>query len=553
MLVWVGCSALGAAWGEGPQPPQLTRLEVNGRAVPVESSAKGASSAVRIPSGRVTVQFGPGPGGAGAARRFRYKLEGEGRDDGWCEWSPVMRLVVVFFDAQNDWLAESPFLVTGESPGWSGDLNTSPLLARREIVTVPERAARFSVMLSSAGPPAAVGTVAIGALTVSKTGADKAESKPVLELAFPPEDAEAPAAAGPRGWIRSGTRPSMAQLLRCEDAPAGRVIAIIDEDAKNHAEWQSVRLPVGAGAGAALQIDWRSCFSIGYAEASTVVYDRLQPGHYVLRINEVSLAGRPTDVETSVSLTVNAPFWQKAWFLVLCGMVIAALVLGTSRYFEWRRTQREITRLRQQHALETERARIARDIHDDLGATLTHISMLSQPAAPESSSFMELADNLARINHAAHVMTQAMDEIVWAVNPRNDRLDHLVTFFDAYAQEFLAAAGIEFRCDFPEPVLERPVSAPARHNLFLAFKEALANAARHAACRTVNVGMTVSADNLSLSLTDDGKGFAETSEVCTGNGLANMRRRLEELGGRCTVESLPSRGTKIVFELPLEG
>lgn len=549
------CCALGIVWAEGQTVPRLIKLEVVGRNIPVEVSAEGKPAAVTIPSGRVWLRFGPDARGKGSSvRRFRYKLEGEGRDDGWCEWSPVMRLVVVFFDAQNDWLAETPFLVTGESPGWSGDLNTSPLLARREIVTVPERAALFSVMLSSAGPPAAVGTVAIGALTVSKTGADKAESKPVLELAFPPEDAEAPAAAGPRGWIRSGTRPSMAQLLRCEDAPASRVIAIIDEDAKNHAEWQSVRLPVGAGAGAALQIDWRSCFSIGYAEASTVVYDRLQPGHYVLRINEVSLAGRPTDVEMSVSLTVNAPFWQKAWFLVLCGMAVTALVLGSLRYVEWRRTRLEIARMRQQHALETERARIARDIHDDLGATLTHISMLSQPVTPDTTTFDELSENLDRINRAAREMTQAMDEIVWAVNPQNDRLDHLVSFFDSYAQEFLSSAGIDFRCDYPEPVPERTISAPVRHNLFLVFKEALANAARHAACRTVKVVMTVSADALTLSLADDGKGFAEPPPGArVGNGLANMRRRLEALGGRCSVESATGRGTKIVFELPLEG
>jgi signal transduction histidine kinase len=373
-----------------------------------------------------------------------------------------------------------------------------------------------------------------------------------LELTFPPEDVDALPPAVPAGWVRSGVHPSMAQVLRCEGAPCGRVIAIIDEDSKSYAEWQSTRRPVGVKAGEVLQIDWLQSYSIGRAETSTAVYSGLQPGPYVFRISEVSLSGQPTGAETSVSLLVNAPFWQKAWFLVLCGMAVAALVLGTSRYFEWRRTQFEIARLRQQHALATERARIARDIHDDLGATLTHISMLSQPAAPESSSFTELADNLKRINHAAHVMTQAMDEIVWAANPRNDRLDHLVTFFDAYAQEFLTAAGIEFRCDFPEPVPGRPVSAPARHNLFLAFKEALANAARHAACRTVKVGMTVSADVLTLSLADDGKGFAEPSGAPAGNGLANMRRRLEELGGRCTVESAAGCGTQIVFELPLE-
>jgi hypothetical protein len=138
MSALLGCSALAAAGAAESSPPQLREVEVDGRAVPGALAQDGRPAAIGIPSGRVTLRFGAGERGSASARRCRYKLEG--RDDGWRETTAPMRLVVVLYDAQNDFLAEAPFLVTGESPGWSGSARASPLMARRETVTVPERA-----------------------------------------------------------------------------------------------------------------------------------------------------------------------------------------------------------------------------------------------------------------------------------------------------------------------------------------------------------------------------------------------------------------------------
>ena len=540
-----------AVLAHGQSSPCIKKLEVDGHNVPVEVSAKGTLLPVGITSGALTIQFAPAEGEKNGLRRFRYKLDGFDKE--WREEESTMRLLVVFFDNENNFLTERPFIVSGESRKWSGTAGNSPFMTRHETVSVPEHATKFKIIITSAGSPSSVGTLAVEYLTVSKVGANSDRSKPIFALSFPAMDAAESEPKAPSGWTRSGRRSNMAQILYSEVAPAGRVLAIVDDDPGGHAEWHSPRQPVGVNPGEKLLIEWRQCFSISLVPAKAATYDHLSPGQYTFRLREYTLAGQRVGTELMQPLTVYPPLWQRTWAFVVYGMFTAGLLFGFVRYFYLRRIRREIAILRQQQVLEAERTRIARDIHDDLGASLTHISMLSQSATPDTATFDDLAENMKQINRATRGMTQSMDEIVWAVNPQNDRLDHLVIFFDSYAQEFLASSGIEFRCDYPMPVPEHPVTAPVRHNLFMAFKEALSNAVKHAGCRTVHVRITISPDTLTLSLTDDGAGFVEPSSGRIGNGLLNMRRRIEDLGGRFSLESSPGKGTKVVFEVPLEG
>jgi len=547
--------ALGLAWAEGQALPRLIRLEVDGRNVPVQVSAEGKPAPITIPSGRVRLRFGPDARDESSVRRFRYRMEGY--DDDWHEATEPMRLVVVFYDGRGDWIAEEPFPVKGESVGWSGDLNTSPLVARREIVTVPERAVQFSIMLSSAGPPAAVGTVAVGVLTVSKTGTGHAEAKPVLTLTFPSKDAEALATAGPSGWIRSGTRPSMAHLLRCENAPSGSVIAIIDKDAKNHAEWQSLRLPVGVGAGASLQVEWSHCYSIGLAEASTPVdYDCLQPGRYVFRMSEVSLAGQPANGGASQLLIVTPPFWQKSWFLVLCGMAAAALVFGAARYVFWRRTRREIVAMRQQQALDQERMRIARDLHDEIGANLTHISILGTIASREGVAVSEMRLKCLEVAEVARETIRACSEIVWSVNPLNDTLASVIRHLTRYAQEYLQSAGITSAFDTEQPDADVRLNPKVRHELLMTLKEALQNVVKHSKASEVRFSFVLKNDMLAVRIVDDGQGFdvvaCSGSGGFNGNGIRNMTERARGIAGNLMIESCLGKGTTVCVTVPVK-
>ncbi len=557
MASLMSCFTLGTVWAGGEDLPRLIGLEVDGHKVPVAASAEGKSAAITIPSGRAALRFGPDARDKGSSvRRYRYRLEGH--DDDWREATEPMRLVVVFYDGRGDWVAEAPFPVKGESPGWSGSASTSPLVARSEVVRVPERAVSFSVLLTSAGPPEAVGTLAVGALKVWKAGAAKIGSKPVLELAFASSDADAHTQAAPDGWRRTGTRPTMAQIVASETAAGGGLLAVIDEDNKSHAEWQSARLPIGGAAAGALQVEWRQCFSIGIAETLTpVVYGRLQPGRYIFRMNEMTLAGQPTDVESSRVLIVDPPFWQKAWFLVLCGMTVAALVFGSIRYVEWRRTQREIATMRQQQALDQERMRIARDLHDEIGANLTHISILGTIASREGVAVSEMRIKCLEVAEVARETIRACSEIVWSVNPLNDTLVSVIRHLTLYAQEYLQSAGI-IACAIETELSGADVrlNPKVRHELLMTFKEALQNVVKHSKAAEVRLSFALKNDMFCVRIVDDGQGFdaaaCSVSEGFHGNGIRNMTERIRGIAGNLVIESCVGKGTTVCVSIPVK-
>lgn len=282
-------------------------------------------------------------------------------------------------------------------------------------------------------------------------------------------------------------------------------------------------------------------------------YAQVPPGHYHFQVLACNSDGVWNESGATLELTAEPYWWETAWFrvagpLAAAGLLSAAILLG------WRRRhRRQIERLEMQQATERERARIARDIHDDLGATLTQIVMLSDSIGTAGPSHEH---SLGKIHQVALAMTLTMDEIVWAVNPRHDRFDQLAMYLDAYAQEYLDTSGLPSCVDFPGSLPHRPVPAQVRHDLFLAFKEALNNLVRHAGARRVWICLTVKSGGFSLSVEDDGVGFSVDASAApradAGNGLANMRARLTAVGGHCSVDSAPGRGTRVVFELPWE-
>jgi signal transduction histidine kinase len=226
-----------------------------------------------------------------------------------------------------------------------------------------------------------------------------------------------------------------------------------------------------------------------------------------------------------------------------------------------RRTRRKLERLERQRAIERDRARISKDIHDDLGASLTRITLLSQSARGDLENPEQAAVDLDRIYGTARELTRAMDEIVWAVNPRHDTLDSLASYLGRFAQEFLGAANISCRLDVPVQLPAWPMTSEVRHNLFLACKEALHNVVKHASASEVRVSLAFEASAFSLTIQDNGCGFdmnkpsagrsSDPDRLSAGNGLANMRRRLEEIRGRFQIESAPGKGTKAVFAVPV--
>ena len=309
-----------------------------------------------------------------------------------------------------------------------------------------------------------------------------------------------------------------------------------------------------------------SGFDTKWVEAGPLhraTYPRLRAGDYEFRVIACNNAGVWNQTAATLALTVSPFFWETWWFKIGGGLV-TVLLAGSSVFLVLRRRYREkVRRLEARRALEQERARIARDIHDDLGASLTRISLLSQPTRGEAEDAETAAESLAQIHSTARDLTHAMGEVVWAVNPEHDTFDSLANYISHYAQSFLRLAGIRCRLELPMQLPQQPLSAEVRHNLFLAFKEALNNVVKHAGASEVRISLTPGRSGFELLVADNGKGFSyrandaralgqDASRPTLGNGLTNMRNRLHEIGGDCELQSEPGAGTKIRFRVTLK-
>jgi signal transduction histidine kinase len=157
---------------------------------------------------------------------------------------------------------------------------------------------------------------------------------------------------------------------------------------------------------------------------------------------------------------------------------------------------------------------------------------------------------VGEISARARSLTRAMDEVVWAINPRNDTLEGFLTYLDKFSQDYLARAEVRCRWNVPVEVPELPLSADMRHSLYLACKEALHNVVKHAGASEVSIRLDLAEGGFTLAIEDDGRGFAAALLPARGNGLSNMRQRLKELNGVCRVETVPGGGTRVLFSLP---
>jgi signal transduction histidine kinase len=233
----------------------------------------------------------------------------------------------------------------------------------------------------------------------------------------------------------------------------------------------------------------------------------------------------------------------------LAGLSAAGLMALGIRKLERRRTAKRIERLKRERALERERARISRDLHDEMGVGLTEIGLLGDLAAlPESGTSGELA---AEISQRARGLVGSLDEIVWAINPANDTSLALGDYFSRYAQNLLQRAGIRCRLDVENRSLDAPIDAEGRHNLFLAFKEALNNVINHAGASEVHIRIAEDGGVLTVRVDDDGCGLVNPSSEGSPDGLRGMRERLDAIGGTCEILSMSGEGTSVTFSLPV--
>jgi len=279
-------------------------------------------------------------------------------------------------------------------------------------------------------------------------------------------------------------------------------------------------------------------------------YSRLGAGNYRFRVMACNNDGVWNEAGAVLSIVVLPFFWQTWTFRIAALATFTLSLIAIVRYVSFRRLHRRLRTLEQQAALHNERARIAKDIHDDLGATLTQIALLGELAKQDMAVPEKASEHVQKISNGARQVMKSLDEIVWAVNPRNDTLPHLIDYIGQFTFDFLRMPGIRCRLDLPEqpPAINLP--ADVRHNVFLAVKEALNNIVKHANASEVWLRVDVANGALRVVVEDNGQGFERPPQDAWADGLRNMRQRLAEIGGECRIESRAGTGTTITFEVP---
>jgi signal transduction histidine kinase/streptogramin lyase len=295
--------------------------------------------------------------------------------------------------------------------------------------------------------------------------------------------------------------------------------------------------------------EWR------YAPAADRLnYFNLPPGSYRFRAVAENLQGVSSPAEYVLALKVLPGWWQRPWVAALGLLAFTVLVAVLARWFGLLRLRRQMRHMALLRSVELERIRIAQDLHDELGGTLTQVTLLTELAQQDLPDPQAAGARLRSIRTHSEEMTLALDEIVWSISPRNDDLEHLVGYVSQYTNQFVRTAGLRCRQEVPAYTPRTPISAHVRHHVFLGIKETLHNIVRHAGATEVRLTIRANPPLLEVILEDDGRGFAQSDlagQTTQGEGLANLQRRMQAVGGSCIISSEPGSGTRVAFKIPL--
>jgi len=299
---------------------------------------------------------------------------------------------------------------------------------------------------------------------------------------------------------------------------------------------------------------WMEKHETGWTDAlnrRVALYPKLPPGHYTFHVTACNDDGQWNPVGTSLSVVVLPPFWRTWWFISSSIAFLIGIIVACVYYISTQKLQHQLAGLRQQEALEKERARISRDIHDQLGANLTQVALLGEMVESDKDYPSEVEEHGHQIAQTARETSRALDEIVWTVNPSNDTLEGLINYICKHTQEYLSVAGLRYRLEVP-PLPDVAITPEARHNVFLAAKEAVTNVVKHAKANEVWLRLLLEKDAFIIEIDDNGKGPAGLLDKAkqTRNGLRNMRKRMEDIGGEFSIEPRAEGGSRVRLKAP---
>ncbi|HNQ89805.1 MAG TPA: two-component regulator propeller domain-containing protein [Verrucomicrobiota bacterium] len=280
-------------------------------------------------------------------------------------------------------------------------------------------------------------------------------------------------------------------------------------------------------------------------------FNHLPPGDYRFEVMACDHNGVWSQQAAGLAFAVLPHFWQTAWFRLVGLATGTAGLVGTGWGIARRRARRRLAGMEQATAIEHERARIARDMHDEFGSRLTTIANLGELAQNPGASSADARSQLGSMTRQVRELINTLDEVVWTVSPENDSLPSVVAFLSDYAERSVGASGIRHRLELDPEYPPWRVTAEARHHLLLATKEALNNAVRHAAPETIRVKLHVHNGCLEVVISDDGHGFELGQARAAGHGLGNLAERMRQIQGRAEIRSVPGQGTVVALSVPL--
>ncbi|MEY5011271.1 MAG: hypothetical protein RLZZ253_2410 [Verrucomicrobiota bacterium] len=286
------------------------------------------------------------------------------------------------------------------------------------------------------------------------------------------------------------------------------------------------------------------------SSGQTVEIPTPNPGSHVLEAQVRHSDGIWDQSVFRIPVEIPVPLTEQAWFRLTTAFLLLAAGMGVARYFIQRRLIRRVENLERAEALDRERARIAKDMHDVVGARLAQLSVLHEIALSGEAVPAETRTRLESLTQLARRAVSELDEVVWAVNPANDNLQSFANYLCHAASEYLEPLGIHVRHVVPEEIPEEPVSSKARHELFLAAKEALQNIVKHSGADRVQISFGLSERALTLAISDNGRGLPSSTTGLEKDGLHNMQKRMTSVGGHFTARSEPGSGTTVEFSLP---
>jgi two-component sensor histidine kinase len=274
--------------------------------------------------------------------------------------------------------------------------------------------------------------------------------------------------------------------------------------------------------------------------ALRAIYSYLPPGHYIFQVRAESINGLASDNTTSIKIYIKPPFWRNYWFISTILFFIALFFYGLHKL-----------RVNKLLAVEKLRNRVARDLHDDMGSTLSTINILSAMAKSKlHSDSVKTSEYIGKISENSQRMMEAMDDIVWSIKPMNDSMQRIAARMREFALNVLEAKDMEVSFTVEDKVYDIKLDMEARRDFFLIFKEAINNAAKYSKATHVTVNLTTAGNMLMMEVKDDGKGF-DVNEASDGNGMGNMQKRADSLKAKLNIQShKDGGGTNIKLTVP---